>query len=188
MRMLMILCLALATGGCAMTRGGAPMTLAEDFDVSAYMGQWYVIAHIPYFAERGKLAPRVIYRPRDDGRMDDLYYYREAFDEEEKSMEGVAWVVDESQPARWKARFVWPFTFDYLVLKVDEDYQHAAVGHPSREYAWIFARSPEVDRATYDAFLAEFARQGYDTSRLVVIAQNPQTCPVPGLPCVGEED
>ncbi len=59
----------------------------------AYMGSWYVIANIPYFGERGKLASRDEYRMAADGTIDTTYVYRKAFDQSEKTLASSARVV-----------------------------------------------------------------------------------------------
>ncbi|MEM9305596.1 MAG: lipocalin family protein [Pseudomonadota bacterium] len=175
--------LVLLLGACASTGGGKPpLQTVESLDIDRYLGQWYVIANIPYFAERGNVAPRVIYAAREnDDKMDDLYYYREAFGEEEEMMKGVAWVKDERTNAYWKTRFYWPFTFDYYVLAITDDYDVVAVGHPSREYAWIMAREQTVGDADYQAMIDEFARQGWDTSLILKIPQFPEQQGQPGF-------
>ena len=73
---LAILALSLLSG-CAMLRGGPPLETVDRVDLERYMGRWYVIANIPYFGERGNVAGRAIYRLRDDGRIDDIYRYRD---------------------------------------------------------------------------------------------------------------
>ena len=170
--------------GCALGggSGGPPLQTVERLDLDRYMGEWYVIANIPYFAERGNVAPRVIYEQRADSeKMDDLYFYREAFDEEEEDLRGIAWVVDDRTNAVWKTRFVWPFTFDYYVLAVSEAYDVVAVGHPSRDYAWIMAREQRIDDETYAEFLDVFTRQGWDASRILKIPQFPEQVGQPGF-------
>ncbi len=174
MRQLLLIALLLI-GGCASTpKGLGPITVVDELSMEEYDGEWYVIANIPYFFERGNVMPRVIFEKRDDGRYDDLYFYREDFDGKVKTMEGVAWVPDPAEPARLKTRFFWPFTFDYLVIKLDPDYQHVAIAHSSRKYGWIMAREPLMDETTYEQYLQAFAAQGYDTSRILKIAHQPE--------------
>ncbi|MDJ0656226.1 MAG: lipocalin family protein [Xanthomonadales bacterium] len=183
LRSVLFPCLALLLlAGCATTpRGLPPIDTVDQLDVDRFQGQWYVIANIPYFAERGNVASRVIYRERSDGRMDDLYYYRKAFDEEEKSMEGLAWIPDPARPGELKTRFFWPFTFDYLVIKLDPDYRYLAVAHPSRRYAWIMAREPEIPDEVFQDYLAAFSQQGYDASRILKVPQKPDQLGQPGF-------
>jgi len=120
MKLKILLAAAFVLSGCAISGSREPLETVDWVDLDRYMGQWYVIANIPYFGERGNLAGRAIYRPREDGRMDDIYLYREGrLDAPEERMEGVAWVVDEQTNARWKVRFFWPFTFDYYIIELD---------------------------------------------------------------------
>jgi apolipoprotein D and lipocalin family protein len=178
----LILLLATSLAGCASLRGSETLDTVERVDLDRYLGQWYVIANIPYFGERGNVAGRAIYRMREDGRMDDIYLYRKGdFDSPEQRLEGVAWVVDETSKARWKVRFYWPFTFDYYIVGLDEDYQWSLVGHPSRRYAWIMAREPRMDDALYESLLDRLAALGFERDALLKVPQFPEQVGQPGF-------
>jgi len=181
-RTVTVFLLVLLLSGCAFMRSGPPLPTVDEVDLDRYMGEWYVIANIPYFGERGNVAGRALYRKRDDGRMDDIYFYRKGdFDSPEQSMEGVAWVVDEDTNARWKVRFYWPFTFAYYIVDLDPGYQWSLVGHPSRNYAWIMAREPRMDDALYQRLLARFDELGFDSSELKKVPQFPEQVGQPGF-------
>lgn len=168
--------------GCAAFGPKEPLPTVDQVDLERYMGQWYVIANIPYFGERGNVAGRAIYRPRDDGRMDDIYIYRKGnFEAPEKRLEGVAWVIDTDTNAEWKVRFYWPLSFGYHIVGLDDDYQWTMVGHPSRNYAWIMARAPEMDDALYQSLLDRFTALGYDATRLQKVPQFPEQMGQPGF-------
>lgn len=176
-----VLAMAGLLGGCA----SAPVALdfpepLPQIDLARYSGDWYVIANIPYFAERNKVASRVTYRQRADGRIDDLYYFRKSFDRPEKQWTGFGEVVDSGSNARWRVQFVWPFWVDYVVHAVGPDYEWAMVGHPSRDYAWIFSRTPTMDEAQYQQLLGRFKALGYDSSRIQRIAQSRADLGKPG--------
>lgn len=173
MRVLLLLMMAALLGACASQRINLKgHELAAEVDLQRYAGRWYVIANIPYFAERGKVGSYVEYILRDDGRIDDLYFFRrKELDAPVERWDGIAWVIDGTGNAAWKAQFIWPFAFDYLILAVDEDYQWALVGHPDRKLAWVFSRSPQMDEALYQRLLARLAAQGYDPKALQRIAQ-----------------
>ena len=182
MKKLILMLMAGLMVGCASTRNAPPLETVEFVELERYLGEWYVIANIPYFGERGNVAGRAIYRMRDDGRMDDIYLYRKAdFDQRERRMEGVAWVVDEDSNARWKVRFYWPLTFDYYIVGLDPDYQWSLVGHPSRNYAWIMAREPSMDETLYGELLARFDALGFDSSELKKVPQFPEQIGQPGF-------
>ncbi len=159
-------------GGCATSR--PPLRAAADIELDRYLGRWYVIANIPYFAERGKVASYVEYRRRADGRIDDLYFFRKGFDAPQQQWSGVAWVPDAADPARWRVRFVWPFTSDYVILAVAPDYRYAMVGLPSRELLWVFSREPQLDEASYRALLEIARAQGFDPAQVQRVPQMPQ--------------
>lgn len=172
----------LVLSGCALLAPKEPLPTVESVDLDRYMGQWYVIANIPYFGERGNVAGRAIYRQRDDGRMDDIYIYKKGdFDAPDERLEGVAWVVNERTRAEWKVRFYWPLSFGYYIVGLDEDYQWSMVGHPTRNYAWIMAREPTMDQALYARLLARFEALGYDASELQKVPQLPEQVGEPGF-------
>lgn len=181
MKRTLVLLALLLLSGCAMMRGGPPLETVERVDLERYMGEWYVIANIPYFGERGNVAGRAIYRMRD-GRMDDIYRYRDGdFDAPVEEMTGVAWVVDEETNAEWKVQFYWPIRFGYYIIGLDENYQWTVVGHPSREYAWIMARAPELSDERYQALLELLEERGFDPSQLEKVPQRPEQVGQPGF-------
>lgn len=166
-RALLWLSLALALVSCA----GAPLRTSQTLqpaaavDTQRFLGTWHIIAHIPYWPERGKVATRVEYVARADGRVDDLYYFRDTLDGPEQRWEGVAWPLDSSG-ARWKARFIWPFSTEFWVVEVDADYQLALIATPDAKLAWVYARSPQLDDERYAAALARLQALGVDSTRL----------------------
>ena len=61
-----------------------------------------------------------------------------------------------------------PFTKgDYWVLRIDEEYRTALIGGPNRKYLWLLSRTPDLDAATRDDFLATARGQGYDLGELI---------------------
>ncbi len=69
------------------------------------MGRWWVIGNIPYFAENGKVATADVYALRPDGRIENVYVYRKAFDKPEKRMNAIAKVIPGTNNAQWKIAF-----------------------------------------------------------------------------------
>jgi apolipoprotein D and lipocalin family protein len=182
MKHLLAILALLVLSGCAMMRGGPPLETVDRVDLERYMGEWHVIANIPYFGERGNVAGRAIYRMRDDGRIDDIYRYRDgSFEAPVEEMTGVAWVVDEASNAQWKVQFYWPIRFGYYIIALDDDYDWTVVGHPSREYAWIMAREPELPDDRYQALLELLEARGFDSSKLQKVPQRPDQVGRPGF-------
>jgi apolipoprotein D and lipocalin family protein len=174
--------------GCASTppnpnpRANAELELAPQVDLDRYMGRWYIIANIPYVAERGYVGSYVEYRRRDDGRIDDFYFGRKkSFELPITEHDLVDDVVADTQNAKWRACWFGPICFSYLILYVDPDYRYALIGYPGKELGWIFARDAEVDEATYRSLLARFDAQGYDTSLFRRVPQTPAQIGLPGF-------
>ena len=155
----------------------APLRSSVQLDLPRYMGRWWVIAHTPYFAEKGKVAAADVYALRPDGKIENTYVYRKKFGGKEKQMHGVATVVPGTGNAQWKIAFLGGLVrADYLVLEIAPDYSWALIGQPSRKLAWVFAREQQMDDAQLAQLTSKFARYGYDPEALVRVPQ------VPGQP------
>lgn len=171
MRTLVALLCVLLLNACASTPAPLP-TPERPIDRERFLGRWYIIANIPYVGERGDVGSYVEYRPRSDGRIDDLYFYRKKdVDAPLEQMSGVAEIVDPATNAHWRAQFFWPLWFSFHVLYVDEDYRYTLIGHPDRELGWIYARSPQVEPATLDALFARLEAAGYKRGQFTMIPQ-----------------
>ncbi len=171
----MIPLLALATftfTSCTTAPKPAPLRMVAHVDLNRYMGNWYVIANIPYFLENGKVASFDTYSMRPDGRMNNVFTFRKgAFTAPEKSWHGVAWVVNQESNAEWKVRFLWPFTSTYLVLELDPDYRWAVVATPGHKLLWVLARARSLDDATCAEILQRIQAQGYDVKLVKKVPQ-----------------
>jgi apolipoprotein D and lipocalin family protein len=167
------LALALALGGCASAQ--PPLHVVDDVDLDRYLGRWYEIASFPQWFQRGCVASTATYSRRPDGRIGVVNECRDgSFDGELRRAEGVAWVTDENQSfAKLKVQFFWPFRVDYWIIELDAEYCYAVVGHPSRDYLWILARTPSLDPMLYQAISDRLEAQGYDLTRLRLTPQPP---------------
>lgn len=161
--------------GCstASTNTMPPLRTVSQVDLPRFMGTWYVIAHIPYSLERGKVATYDRYEMRPDGRITTIYGFRRgSFDAPERQWRGVSWVVNEETNAEWRVQFLWPFRLPFLIVDLDkEDYAWSAIGHPSRNYFWVLARERSLPEDVYRAILERAAAQGYDISRVAKVPQ-----------------
>ena len=83
--------------GCA---SHPPLRQAKNVELGRYMGTWYVIGHVPYFAERGDVASADEYRRNPDGGIAVTYHYRKSFDGPEKTWSGKAWLPDPADALR----------------------------------------------------------------------------------------
>jgi apolipoprotein D and lipocalin family protein len=146
-----------------------------EIDFDRYVGRWYEIASFPQRFQEGCVATTANYTRRDDGRLRVENECRNgSFDGDLRRVEGVAWVADPSaSQAKLKVQFFWPFRGDYWVIELDPEYRYAVVGHPSRNYLWILARTRTLEPAVYEALLARIASHGYDLEWLEQTPQPP---------------
>jgi apolipoprotein D and lipocalin family protein len=169
-RWLLGVVLALVACGCASRppEGVAPLRTVPSVDLARYLGQWFEIARYPHRFQEGCVASTATYSWRDDGRIRVINECREAGQpEKRRRAEGVAWVVEgEPSNAKLQVQFFWPFRGDYWIIELDPDYQYAVVGHPSREYLWILARTPRISASLYEELRRRIAAHGYDPARL----------------------
>lgn len=158
--------------GCAAS--SPPLRLASSVDLDRYAGRWYIVANIPYFAERGNVDARFDISFQPGGKLTDVYTARSGgFEAPRKSFALTGYVVPDTGNARWRESPFWPLYLSYLILYVDPDYRHALVGYPGREYGWVLSREPAMDEATYQSLLNRFRDQGYDIGKFQRVPQAP---------------
>jgi apolipoprotein D and lipocalin family protein len=150
-----------------------PLSLARNVDLQRYSGRWYIIANIPYFAERGNVGSYFdVSFP--DGKVSDIYTGRKgSFDAPAKSFAMGGYVVAGTGNARWRESPFWPIYLSYLILWVDPDYRYALVGYPGRGYGWVLSRVAHMDKAIYQDMLERLRREHYDISKFFRVAQTP---------------
>jgi apolipoprotein D and lipocalin family protein len=165
----------LAVSGCAsMGMGSArllPLRPVPYVDLPRYMGGWYVVANIPYFAEKDCHDSVEGYVLRADGRIDNKFACREkSFDAPMKNkLETVATVYDRRSNAEWRVPFYRVVRVKYFVIDLDPDYRWAVIGHPSRKYGWILSRTRTLPDTTYQGILQRLRTQGYDTRKFAKV-------------------
>ncbi len=161
----------LSVWGCQ-SKPMEPITTPNYVDLERFMGDWYVIAHIPIFMEKNAYQAIESYELTEEGHIDTRFTFNQGgFDGEQKSYNPKAFVVDGTSNAVWKMQFVWPFKADYRVVHVDEAYQHTIVGREARDYVWIMARTPTIPQAEYDKLVQMVAAEGYDLAGLRKVPQ-----------------
>lgn len=156
-------------------------------DLPRYMGRWYVIAHIPYFAERGYVGTYAEWQLRSDGKIDDHFYGRKkSFDADFKHYQFLDTPVAGSHGGLWSVRLFWPVYVKQLTLYVDPDYQYTLLGYPDKSLGWVFSRQPRMDEETYRSLLARLQDMGYDISRFRRVPQFPEQLGQPGFTNPGD--
>jgi apolipoprotein D and lipocalin family protein len=161
--------------GCVSMGGGSarPLRPVAHVNLQRYMGGWFVIANIPYFAERDCFDSVEGYALRADGRIDNKFACRQkSFDAPMKpKLKTIATVYDQTSNAEWRVPFFKVVQVKYFVIDLDADYRWAVIGHPSRRYGWILSRTSSLPEETYRGILQRLREQGYDTTKFVKVPQ-----------------
>jgi apolipoprotein D and lipocalin family protein len=157
-------------GACASK--GPDMKTVDYVDLDRFMGDWYVIANIPTFLEKGAHNAVESYALNEDGTIATTFVYREgSFDGEEKRYTPKGFVSDTQSNALWGMRFIWPIKADYRIVYLDEEYSQTVISRQKRDFVWIMAREPHISDEDYDR-LVEFVESiGYDISKLERVPQ-----------------
>lgn len=163
-----------ALSGCQ-SRSGEKQPLAatqKRVDLPRFMGDWYVIANIPTFIEKGAHNAVERYDLRPDGKIATTFTFNKgSFEGPKKEYHPVGTIRNRETNAEWGMQFVWPFQADYLIAYVDDDYQTTIIGVPKRKYVWIMARTPTLPEAVYNDLVKRVQDMGYDLSRLQKVPQ-----------------
>ena len=178
---------ALLTTGCATRQANMkqkePLQTVQHVDLPKYMGDWRVIANIPYFAERGCIDSLESYSLNPDGTIANWFTFRKkSFDSAPGKFTAKIKVLNKKTNAEWKVYFFGGlFRAAYLVVDMDPGYQWTVVGHPSRKYGWIMARGRTLPENTYQAILKRLEKQGYNPALFQKVPQLPEQLGAPGF-------
>ena len=160
--------------GCAgmPTGSGPPVALVPHVDLPRFMGDWFVIANIPTFLEKGAHNAIDSYRLAADGAVDTTFSFNaKSFDGPRKSYKSRGFVLDRATNAIWGQQYIWPFKADYRISYLSDDYTRVVITREKHDYVWIMARTPTIPESDYQRLATFVGTQGYDVSRLRRVPQ-----------------
>jgi len=168
---IVIVAAAALAAACQLRPERPPVEIVDNLNIDRFMGDWYVIANIPTFPEKGAHNAVESYRRLGEDKIGVTFSFnQDGFDGERETMTPTGFVSDESN-AIWGMRFIWPLRADYRVLYVDDAYQTTIVGRQKRDYLWIMARDPALPDAALERLIDIAAERGYDVSRIQRVPQ-----------------
>ncbi len=148
------------------------MKTVDYVDLDRFMGDWYVIANIPTFLEKGAHNAVETYELDDDGSIRTTFTFRkDGFDGKEKEYNPRGFIRDTETNATWGMRFVWPIKADYRIVYLDDDYSQTIIGRQKRDFVWIMARTPTIGDEDYQRLIDFAASIGYDTAKIERVPQ-----------------
>jgi len=150
------------------------LSVVPKVDLDRYLGKWYEIATIPMRFQLGCNCVTAEYSLKENGRIKVVNSCRKDSPTGPfKSVTGQAKVVKDSNNAKLKVSFFWPFWGNYWIINLDDkDYQWAVVSDPSRKYLWILSRTPQMDDELYSKLVDYCKFVGLNTNLLVKTDQS----------------
>ena len=144
----------------------------SNLDLQKFQGIWYEIAHNPWFPENNCFSMIAHYKLIKDKKIEVTNICRKnGFDGEISKITGKAWLVDPTINSKWEVQFIWPFTLDYWVIDLQEDYKYAVIGEPDKENIWILSRKPIMKKSLLVKIIKKTEMKGYDLSNLILMPQ-----------------
>jgi apolipoprotein D and lipocalin family protein len=138
----------------------------KNVDLERYMGRWYEIASFPNWFQRDCYCTMAEYELQGDHVSVRNSCRKGSSHGKLEVATGKAYPVPDSNNSRLKVQFFWPFKGDYWIIALDDNYQYAMVGHPSKKYLWILSRTQEMPDSAYQGFIENAAQKGYDISKI----------------------
>ena len=176
MKWTLLLAMAPMLAAClASGRNSGPKAVAPapSVDLPRYMGDWHVIANIPYFAEKNCFGSIERYKLLPDGRIDTVFLAKKGgLDGKPFKARSVAHVTNPKNNAEWQIRFLGGLVrIPLTILYVSPDYQFAAVATPDRKLAWIFSRERTIPPADYAEAKKILEQNGIPVENLAFVPQ-----------------
>lgn len=168
---LLLLTLLAGLGAAHAAPEPAALPTVAALDLQRYAGAWYEIALLPNRFQKQCVADTQARYRLEGERVEVINRCRTAKGEVDRTA-GHAKVVDGSANAKLKVTFFWPFYGNYWVLDLDPEYQHVLIGEPSRKYAWVLSRTPQMDEAVLQKILDRAAELGFERA---AFQRTPQT-------------
>lgn len=153
-------------------RDSKPLISSIDYvDQGQFSGKWYVIANIPYFAEKGKVATTTTYIRNSPNSFDDVFESKDGgFDKPTDTIIGNAISLNPNN-TKWRSSFYWLISFEFEILYINDDYSTMLLGHRSRNYGWVMSRTKTISQETINQALTVFSNNDYDITRFKLVPQ-----------------
>jgi len=143
-----------------------PLDAATGVQLERFQGKWYEIAKLPRPSQADCTKTTATYSLKSKT---ELLVLNECWRGQSNGfadrLAARAVVSDPAVPAKLSLDFGFAYG-DYWILEVGEDYDHAVIGHPTRDYLWIMSRTPDLDPQVLRGVLERARAKGFPTALL----------------------
>ena len=111
--------LILLLTGCAMK--STQIKTVDEVDINRFMGDWYVLAHIPSYVEKNAFNAVESYKLNEDGSIATTFTFNEgSLDGPVKTYHPKGFVIPGTNNAIWGMQFIWPIKAQYKIAYLDK--------------------------------------------------------------------
>ncbi len=144
---------------------------AKNVEIERYVGKWYTITTLPQFFSlncKGQTAEYEILAP---GKISVLNTCIKRSGKT-RTINGQAVVTNPKSNAELEVTFNSFFTRlfkvkgEYIIIKLDPNYEHVMVGTSSRKSLWIMSRTPNMPKKLVNEYVALANKLGFNTKKL----------------------
>ena len=165
-----LIIIILFTFGCTMN--SKTIETVEKVDLNRFMGEWYVIAHIPTFIEKNAFNAVESYMLNDDGTIATTFTFNEgSFDGNKKIYRPKGFVIKNKNNTEWGMQFIWPIKAQYKIAYLNESYTHTIIARDALDYVWLMSRNKKISSDELTKLIAEIEGMGYDINALRMVPQ-----------------
>jgi apolipoprotein D and lipocalin family protein len=139
----------------------------DRVDLHRYVGKWYAIASYPNRIAPIALHTEVEYRLTNRGNLK----VRKSFRTKGRLIQdiilhGTAYVQENTNNAKFKVQYLWPFSDATCIIDLADDYSYAVISNPSKSSLTILSRNSKMDSSTYSAIIDKVRNKGFNIDRL----------------------
>lgn len=172
LKKLLISLASVLPSACSTTGDLPPLEKVPSVDMQRFMGDWYVLANIPTFLEKGAHNAIEHYDLKNDNSVAIRFtFYKDAFDGPFKTLKMTGTPVPGTNNAEWTVSPFWPLKFPYYTVELADDYSWVVVATPNRGYLWIMARKPQIPEDLLKSIIARMVARGFKESEIQRVPQ-----------------
>lgn len=141
--------------------------VVDHVDIDKFMGDWYVIAHIPTFIEKIAYNAVETYALNADGTIATTFTFNKGgFDGPQKIYRPKGFVVPNTGNAEWGMQFIWPIKAQYKISYLDSSYTNTIIARDALDYVWLMSRDKNLSEAEIIRFTELIKSMGYNIDNL----------------------
>jgi len=141
--------------------------VVDHVDIDKFMGDWYVIAHIPTFIEKIAYNAVETYALNADGTIATTFTFNKGgFDGPQKIYRPKGFVVPNTGNAEWGMQFIWPIKAQYKISYLDSSYTNTIIARDALDYVWLMSRDKNLSEAEIIRFTELIKSMGYNVDNV----------------------